>query len=111
MNSDNNTNKLKLARGLIIQKMSQETVIFDSERAILFTLNETAGYMFVKLKRKTPLAEIIRAVCKRYQISESRAKKDLELMLKQLQRKKILFEAPQKRQPNLRTKKNRQAKP
>lgn len=111
MNSDSKINNLKLAKGLIIQKMSQETVIFDSERGILFTLNETAGYMFTKLKTKTPLIEIVKAVCKRYNITETKAKKDLDLMLKHLQRKKILFEAPQKGQPNLRSKKNRQTKP
>jgi hypothetical protein len=98
--------KPKLAKGLIVQKMSQETVIFDSERAILFTLNETAGYLFSKLRLGWEKKKIIEAVSRRYQISEKRATIDLLGLLKQLQTKKVLLANPKESQQNLRIKKN-----
>ena len=36
----------QIQKGLIIQKLDKETVIFDAEESALYTLNETAAEIF-----------------------------------------------------------------
>ena len=36
----------QIQKGLIIQKIDKETVIFDAEESVLYTLNETASEIF-----------------------------------------------------------------
>jgi len=43
----------QIQKGLIIQKIDKETVIFDAEESVLYTLNETAAEIF-KIKLDKP---------------------------------------------------------
>ena len=85
-------NKYKLAPHLVVQKIDDETIVFDSNRATLFILNQTAGYFFRKLKIGQDLDTIINGASQYYRITKDRAKKDLMSLLKQLTAKKILLQ-------------------
>jgi len=54
----------QIQKGLIIQKIDKETVIFDAEESVLYTLNETAAEIFkmiekgLKFKRRKLLKKL-----------------------------------------------------
>ncbi len=83
-------------KNLIVQKLDDKTVMFDSDASILYTLNETADYIFTLLKKKMPKSEIIKKVVKRYDAKESVVVKDIDEIMSNLIKKKILL-VPSKR--------------
>jgi hypothetical protein len=83
--------KYKINKGLITEKLDDKTVIFDGDESVLYTFNETASYIFKKLKQGKNEKEIISLLVKRYKITEEKAKKDLEDLLADLKKKKIIF--------------------
>lgn len=84
---------LKINKGLITQKINDKLVIFDSSKSSLYTLNETAAFIFRKIKNKHNQAEIVTSITEKYKVSYQEAKKDLEGLLKQLQKQKIISTA------------------
>lgn len=75
---------------LIVQSLDKETVIFDGTKSILFTLNETASYIFRKLKAKVPTDRIAVLLAKNFEVTEKQAKKDIRELIVKLAKKKIL---------------------
>ena len=49
----------QIQKGLIIQKLDKETVIFDAEESLLYTLNETASEIFRLLKKGLKEEQIV----------------------------------------------------
>jgi len=82
--------KYKINKGLITQKLGKETVIFDADKSVLFTFNETASYIFAKLKSGWEKDKIVAAMLKRYHVKEARAEKDFEELVLKLLKKKII---------------------
>ena len=82
--------KYKINKGLITQKLDDKTVIFDGDESILYTFNETASYIFKKIKSGEEEERIIDLIVKRYQIKPEKAKKDLRDLLVDLKKKKII---------------------
>ncbi|MGB9883544.1 MAG: PqqD family protein [Microgenomates group bacterium] len=80
----------QIQKGLIIQKIDKETVIFDAEESVLYTLNETAGEMFKMLKKGLKEGEIVEKMLKKYQVKKERVEKDLQELIKNLEEKKIV---------------------
>lgn len=83
----------KIQKGLIVQKIDDKTVIFDAEESILYTLNETAAYIFQKLKRGFDKEKIIDQMTKRYQVKKERLEKDFDEFIEKLKKKKIIKES------------------
>lgn len=79
-----------ITKGLITQKLDNKTVIFDGEESVLYTFNETASYVFLKIKAKWDEKKIILSLVKRYGVKEERAKKDVKELIKDLLKKKII---------------------
>lgn len=79
-----------ITKGLITQKLDNKTVIFDGEESVLYTFNETASYVFQKIKAKWNEEKIILSLVKRYGVKEERAKKDVKELLVDLKKKKII---------------------
>ncbi len=88
--------KYKIKKGFIIQKLDEKAVIFDSEESILYTLNETATFIFQKLRRGLDKEQIIQALVKKYQIEEKRASEDVDEFIFALKEKKIISSAKTK---------------
>ncbi len=70
--------------------MGKDLVIFDGEKSVLYTFNETAAFIFRKLKLQSTVAEIVKAMVKKYKISEKEAQKDTKSLIRELLAKKII---------------------
>jgi len=82
--------KYKINKGYIVQKLDNKTVIFDGEQSVLYTFNETASFIFQKIKSAMDDYKIIEVLANKYSITASQAKNDLQRLIKDLKRKKII---------------------
>lgn len=82
--------KYKINKGFVSEQLDGKTVIFDSEKSVLYTFNETASYIFKKIKAGEEEDKIIDLVTKKYQVKPEKAKKDLYDLLVELKKKKII---------------------
>jgi hypothetical protein len=81
----------QIQKGLIIQKIDKETVIFDAEESVLYTLNETASEIFRLLKKGLKEKEIVlRKWVKKYEVKKERVEKDVEELVEELKKRKII---------------------
>lgn len=83
---------LRLNKQFVVQKMGEKTVIFDGDSSRLHTLNETGSLVFGKAKAGWTAKKIAQFLEKTYEIPLARAQKDVDLLLKDLVKKKILVE-------------------
>ncbi|MEK7072371.1 MAG: PqqD family protein [Patescibacteria group bacterium] len=84
------TVKYKINKGFIVQKLGNKTTIFDGEKSQLYTFNQTASFIFDKIKKGLSKEEIIELMIKKYKISNIRAQKDYLGLEKELFAKKII---------------------
>ena len=82
--------KYKIKSALISQKIGNKITIFDSVNSILLTLNETAVYIFEKIKKGYDKNTIIESLIKDYDVSSSKAEADFDDLISQLKAKKII---------------------
>jgi len=82
--------KYKVNKGFITQKLDNKTVIFDSDNSVLYSFNETASYMFCKIKIGWEKEKIIEQIIKQYLVKKERAEKDFIQLVSDLKKKKIL---------------------
>jgi len=82
--------KYKVQKGLIVQKLDDKITIFDGDESVLYTFNETASFIFSKLKLDWEKGKLIEALVKKYGISEKKAEKDISELIKELKEKKII---------------------
>lgn len=82
--------KYKINKGFITQKLDDKTVIFDGEESVLYTFNETASFIFKKIKKGEEREKIIEMVKKKYDIKKDRAEKDFNELIADLKKKKIV---------------------
>ena len=80
----------QIQKGLIIQKIDKETVIFDAEKSVLYTLNETAAEIFRLLKKGLKEEEIVERMVKKYKVKKEKAEKDVKEMIGELTKRKII---------------------
>lgn len=82
--------KYRTQKGLIVQKLGKETVIFDGEESVLYTLNQTASEIFKMLKKGLSEEEIVEKMVKKYSIKKERAEKDVRELVEELIKKGIV---------------------
>lgn len=80
----------KINKGFIVQKLDDKTAIFDGEKSMLYTFNETATYIFQKLKSGWDKKKILETMQKRYKIKEEKLTKDFDELIRELKAKKII---------------------
>jgi len=81
----------QIQKGLIIQKIDKETIIFDTDESVLYTLNETAAEIFKMLKKGLKEKDIIEKMVKKYEVKKERVKKDVKELIEELKKRKILI--------------------
>jgi len=84
--------KYKISKGLISQKLDGKMTIFDGEESALYTFNETASFIFKKIKSGWDKDKIIEALLKKYSVKKEKIDKDYEELIKELIKKKIAVE-------------------
>ncbi len=82
--------KYRLNKGFITQKMGDKTTIFEGEKSVLFTLNDTASYIFRGIQLQWDIPTIVTKVSDKYKISTSQAQKDIEEFVQVLLKKQII---------------------
>ncbi len=85
--------KYKLNQGFVTQKLKDKIVIFSGERSLLFTLNDTAAFIYNGIKLGWDEEKIIKSICVKFDVNESRAGKDVNECIKDLIKKNILQES------------------
>lgn len=83
--------KYRLNKGLVSQKIEGKTVIFDGDSSILYTFNSTATLIFQKLKLGKNIGEITDFIVAKFKIEPQKAKTDIEFLLADLKKKRILL--------------------
>lgn len=83
--------KYKIQKGLIVQKLDNKITIFDGDKSLLYTFNETATYVFNRLKKGLGEKDIIKTMIKRYKIDENRVEKDVKEIIDDLLKKKVVL--------------------
>ncbi len=82
--------KYSIIKGNIIEKIGGKVVIFDSEKLVFFTLNNTAAYIFEKIKSGFQKEKIIPLIAKKYRTTEKIASNDFDELIQKMIEKKII---------------------
>ena len=85
--------KYKLQKGFVVQRYPKKLVLFDSETSTMYTLNDTAAFVFKKMKEGLKKEEIAKQLYNRYNISEKKAQNDVESTIQKLLTIKIFKQA------------------
>lgn len=89
--------KYKINKGLIVQKLDKKTVIFDGDKSVLYTFNETASEIFRWLKKGIEKEEIVNKIKNKYNVEKDKINEDFDRLIGELEKKKILsFVKPKK---------------
>jgi len=82
--------KYILKKGFISQKIGDKITIFDGEQSVMYTFNQSAAFIFEKLKQGIDKDKIIDLLAKKYDIKREKAKIDVEKFIADLKSKKVL---------------------
>ena len=74
----------------IIQRSDNNLSIFNPEKSYLFSLNQTASYIFTKIQKHEKVNDIIRSLAKQYAISIPEAEKSVKECIDYLISEKII---------------------
>jgi hypothetical protein len=80
----------KINKKLITQKLDNKIIIFDSNKSVLYTLNETGSYIFLKLKRGWNNEQIIKSLAQKYEVEANKLEADFTELVKSLVSRKIV---------------------
>lgn len=80
----------KINKGFIVQKLENKTTIFDGEKSMLYTFNETATYIFQKLKAGWDKKRIIESMLKKFKVKGEKLSYDFDGLIRDLKSKKII---------------------
>lgn len=79
-----------MKKNIIFQKIGKKIMIFDSEKSFLYSLNETASYIWKKLRLGWNKKQIIDSLSKKYEASRSEIEIDYDRIIKEMRKKKIM---------------------
>lgn len=83
----------KVKKGLIIDKLGDKTKILDGEKSLFYSFNDTATFVFEKLKQGINEKEIVNALVKTFSVKRDRAEIDLKEFISDLIKKRIIQKA------------------
>lgn len=82
--------RYKIRNNLIIGRNNGKIDIFIPEKSIVFSLNETASFIFEKIKKGIDNKIIIKSLTKKYCIEDEQALIDLKSILQIFKKKKLI---------------------
>lgn len=83
--------KYKPNKNLILQKMDSSFVGFDTDKSYLYTFNETAEFIFKKIKLGWDEEKIVLYLAKKYEVDLPTLRTDVKKIIKDMLKNKILF--------------------
>ena len=83
--------KKKVNKNIVFQKIDGRLIGFDVDKSSLYTFNETAEYIYKKIKAGETDKKIVSLLIKKYAIDEKVARKDINDLKKDLKKNKILL--------------------
>ncbi len=84
-------NKYAINTSLVKEDQPDGATIFDPDTSTLFTLNETASYILKLLEKNYSLERIINKIVTEYTVSESTAASDVQAVITEFKKNKILL--------------------
>ncbi|MFH1188853.1 MAG: PqqD family protein [bacterium] len=78
-------------KSVIFQKIDDGLVGFDIDQSFLYTFNETAEFIFKKVKLGWGEEKIIEALAKNYTVAFPILKKDVKALIKNMIKHKIIM--------------------
>ncbi|MCX6732685.1 MAG: PqqD family protein [Candidatus Roizmanbacteria bacterium] len=84
------TSTQKVNKNLIVQRLEDSVVLFDSDASVLYTLNESATFIFGLLKKKASKKDVILKMKKRYGLDEKKIESDFNEVLNEFIKKGIV---------------------
>lgn len=82
--------RLKLTKGFIAQKIGADITLISGEQNKIYTLNETASFIYQGIKKGMNPEDIAKNLSKEYQIEVTKATKDVDKVVTFFILKKIL---------------------
>ncbi len=79
-----------MKKNIIFQKIGKKIMIFDSKKSLLYSLNETASYIWKKLRLRWNKKQIISGLSKKYEASKSKIEIDYNKITRDMKKKKII---------------------
>jgi hypothetical protein len=83
--------KLQVSKKLIIQKVDNRLVCFDSNNAYLYTFNEVGEYIFKKIRLGWDEEKIVVTLAKIYAVEAKILKKDVKKLVVDMKKAKLLL--------------------
>jgi hypothetical protein len=85
-----------LRKHLIKEKLEGKTILFDSTKSVLYTLNETASFILKHILMKKSVSDVTNALVKMYGKKPESVEKDVRACLSRLIKDRIVV--PQKKE-------------
>ena len=77
-------------KGLIIQKSKGKLIIFNGKNTTIYSLNDTAAYILLKIRAKLEKQAIANLVVRKYKIDQKTAFNDVSDFINELLKNKII---------------------
>lgn len=90
--------KYKVNKDFIIQNAGDQILVYDQGRSILYTLNETAAFIFNGIKRSWSEEEIKEKIADSFEITRNNIKNDFTSCIKDLLKSEIIVDRAKKRE-------------
>ena len=75
-----------MKKNIIFQKIGKKIMIFDSKKSLLYSLNETASYVWKKLRLRCNKKQIINGLTKKYKVDGSELEVDYNQIIKKIKK-------------------------
>lgn len=75
-----------MKKNIIFQKIGKKIMIFDSEKSFLYSLNETAFYIWKRLRSGWNKKQIIDGLTKKYKVDGSELEVDYNQIIKKIKK-------------------------
>lgn len=84
MQKDKTLTKIKIVKKYITQRSGDSISIFDPEKSVLSTFNNTGTFIFERLKRKNSIEDIAKDLIKEFNVTQKTAEKDVKNFIEML---------------------------
>lgn len=89
--------KIKIVKKYITQRTGDSISIFDPEKSVLSTFNNTGTFIFERLKRENSIEDVVKDLVKEFNVTQKTAEKDIISFIEMLMNKGFAQKANMKK--------------